>query len=159
MWTNCLATTLSKPDACILPVGYMKCAKPCKVFCLKHCACVVLLIFLCILLVYKWGVSFCFGTSFIEEATLLYDLNQAYDIVYLDLQKAFDKMPHQRVIIRLKYVGINSSHSEVGVELVAWLYTQCHGRRNRIWAWSNTKWSQSQGSVLGPLPHLYKSFI
>ena len=32
-----------------------------------------------------------------------------YDIIYLDFQKAFDKVPHQRLVLKLKAHGIGDS--------------------------------------------------
>ena len=51
---------------------------------------------------------------FFEEATKYFDVSKAYDIVYLDFQKAFDKVPHDK----LHEDGINDrSHFQVGFEL------------------------------------------
>ena len=35
--------------------------------------------------------------TFFEEATKSFDVGRAYDIVYLDFQKAFDKVPHDKL--------------------------------------------------------------
>ena len=43
---------------------------------------------------------------FLEEITKWIDEGSPVDIIYLDLQKAFDKMPHQRPILKLKAYGI-----------------------------------------------------
>ena len=43
---------------------------------------------------------------FLEEITKLIDEGSPVDIVYLDFQKAFDKVPHQRLLLKLKVNGI-----------------------------------------------------
>ena len=39
---------------------------------------------------------------FFEEITKWVDDGSPVDVVYLDFQKAFDKVPHQRLILKLK---------------------------------------------------------
>ena len=39
---------------------------------------------------------------FFEEITKWVDEGSPVDIIYLDFQKAFDKVPHQRIILKLK---------------------------------------------------------
>ena len=43
-----------------------------------------------------------------EEITKWVDEGSPVDIIYLDFQKAFDKVPHQRLILKLK------SHDSIG---------------------------------------------
>ena len=43
---------------------------------------------------------------FFEEITKWVDEGSPVDIIYLDFQKAFDKVPHQRLILKLKSNGI-----------------------------------------------------
>ena len=38
---------------------------------------------------------------FFEEITKWVDEGSAVDVIYLDFQKAFDKVPHQRLILKL----------------------------------------------------------
>ena len=42
---------------------------------------------------------------FLEEITKI-DERSPVDIIYLDFQKAFDKVPHQRLLLKLKAHGI-----------------------------------------------------
>ena len=63
--------------------------------------------------------GFCKGRScltnmltFFEEATKSFDVSRAYDIVYLDFQKAFDKVRHDKLIIKMRMVGITGATSE-----------------------------------------------
>ena len=45
-------------------------------------------------------------TFFLEEITKWIDEESPVDIIYLDFQKAFDKVPHQRLRLKLKAHGI-----------------------------------------------------
>ena len=42
---------------------------------------------------------------FFEEITKWVDDGSPVDVVYLDFQKAFDKVPHQRLLLKLKAHG------------------------------------------------------
>ena len=42
------------------------------------------------------------------------DEGSPVDIIYLDFQKAFDKVPHQRLILKLKSHGI-------GISIINWI--------------------------------------
>ena len=44
----------------------------------------------------------CKTNFFWEEITKWVDEGSPVDVIYLDLQKAFDKVPHQRLILKLK---------------------------------------------------------
>ena len=46
---------------------------------------------------------------FFEEITKWVDEGSPVDVIYLDFQKAFDKVPHQRLIIKLKSHGMGNS--------------------------------------------------
>ena len=43
---------------------------------------------------------------FFEEITKWIDEGSQVDIIYLDFRKAFDKVPHQRLLLKLKAQGI-----------------------------------------------------
>ena len=73
-----------------------------------------------------------------------------YNISYLDFQKAFDKVPHQRLILKLK------SHS-LGISIIN-LMEQCRtDRRQRVVVdgevsnWKSVFSGAPQGFVLGPI--------
>ena len=49
---------------------------------------------------------------FLEEITEWIDEGSPVDIIYLDFQKAFDKQPHQRLLLKLKTHGIGDGISD-----------------------------------------------
>ena len=48
-------------------------------------------------------------TFFLKEITKWIDEGSPVDIIYIDFQKAFDKVPHQRILLKLKARGIGDS--------------------------------------------------
>ena len=44
--------------------------------------------------------------QFFEDVTNYIDLGDPVDVVYLDFQKAFDKVPHKRLLKKLRAMGI-----------------------------------------------------
>ena len=65
---------------------------------------------------------------FFEEITKWVDDRSSVDVVYLDFQKAFDKVPHQRLILKLKAHGIVD-------DVINWIETWLTHRRQ-----SNSRW-------------------
>ena len=49
-----------------------------------------------------------FVMFFFEEITKWVDEGSPVDIIYLDFQKAFDKLPHHRIILKLKSHGMGN---------------------------------------------------
>ena len=62
---------------------------------------------------------------FLEEITKWVDEGSPVDVIYLDFLKAFDKVPHQRLILKLKSYGMGNS---IGNWLEQWLID----RRQRL---------------------------
>jgi len=79
-------------------------------------------------------------------------VDQGYpiDVIYLDFQKAFDKVPHGRLMLKVKSFGI------VG-RIYDWISDWLEGREQRVvLLGKSSKWTKvisgvPQGSVLGPL--------
>ena len=85
---------------------------------------------------------------FFEEITKWVDDGSPVDVVYLDFQKAFDKVPHQRLILKLKGIGN---------DVINWIEKWLTHRRQRVIVdgeisnWKSVLSEVPQGSVLGPI--------
>ena len=78
------------------------------------------------------------------------DEGSPVDVIYLDFQKAFDKVPHQRLILKLKSHGMGNS-------IINWIEQWLTGRRQRlvvdgeVSSWKSVLNGVPQRSVLGPI--------
>ena len=89
-------------------------------------------------------------TFFLEEITNWIDDGSPVDnIINLDFQKALDKVPHQRLLLKLKAQGI-------GDGIIDWIEQWLTDRRQRVVDEEVSNWKSilsgvPQGSVLGLL--------
>ena len=87
---------------------------------------------------------------FFEEITKWVDEGSPVYVIYLDFQKAFDKVPHQRLILKLK------SHC-LGNSIINWIEKWLTNRRQRVVvdgevsSWKLVLSGLPQGSVIGPI--------
>ena len=85
-----------------------------------------------------------------EDWTEALDNNLQVDTVYMDFRKAFDSIPHKRLIKKLEGYGINGT-------LLKWLKNFLNERKQRVVInGKSSKWTDvlsgiPQGSILGPI--------
>ena len=88
--------------------------------------------------------------DFLETVTNYVDCGYPVDVIYLDFQKAFDKVPHKRLMLKIQSLGIVAKVHD-------WIKDWLIDRKQRVVLtgnsseWINVISGVPHGSVLGPL--------
>ena len=85
-----------------------------------------------------------------EDWTYAIECGKSVDVIYLDFSKAFDRVPHARLISKLLGYGIDGL-------LLKWIDNFLRDRKQRVcvrgsyFGWCSVSSGVPQGSVLGPV--------
>ena len=87
---------------------------------------------------------------YLEDFTKQVDNGCPVDVLYMDFSKAFDRVPHQRLLCKINAHGIDG-------QILTWIENWLEGRKQRVILngfqsdWKDVSSSVVQGSVMGPM--------
>jgi ribonucleases P/MRP protein subunit RPP40 len=83
--------------------------------------------------------------EFMENVTEWVDNGEPVDVIYLDFQKAFNKVPHRWLLCKVRGLGIEG-------ELLSWLQDWLKDRKQRVCVTGAcSDWADVPSGVLSPL--------
>ena len=105
----------------------------------------------------QWQYGFLPGRSTMSQLSQVVrqfaralEMRQQIVVIYLDFSKAFDRVPHEKLLFKLECLGIKGS-------LLAWFRSYLSGRRHRVMIDNEASdflpvtSGVPQGSIIGPL--------
>ena len=88
--------------------------------------------------------------KYVDNLAKTMDSGGQTDIIYLDMAKAFDRVPHEKLLYKLEMLGIRNP-------LLSWIRDYLSNRRHRVMIegiasdWHKIPSGVPQGSIIGPI--------